>query len=113
MLDIRLITTLGMVIFHSACGLVEYCVPRVVINLDIQHSSVQYLLIFYEDGSWHLAMRVYPFFSIEKIMGLCSLTEEGTTIVRYSSTSENVLTIVLETICVKSSAMQLPVPYSN
>ena len=45
MLDIRFITTLGMAIFHSACGLVEYCIPRVVINLDIQHSSVQYLLI--------------------------------------------------------------------
>ena len=44
MLDIRFITTLGMAIFHSACGLVEYCIPRVVINLDIQHSSVQYLL---------------------------------------------------------------------
>ena len=42
-LDIRFITTLGMTIFHSACGLVEYCIPRVVINLDIQHSSVQYL----------------------------------------------------------------------
>ena len=38
------ITTLEMAIFHSACGLVEYCIPWVVVNLDIQHSSVQYLL---------------------------------------------------------------------
>ena len=44
MLDIRFITTLGTAIFHEACGLVEYCTPQVVINLDMQHSSVQYLL---------------------------------------------------------------------
>jgi len=31
--------------FHSASGLVEHCIPWVVVNLDIQHSSVQYLLI--------------------------------------------------------------------
>ena len=27
-------------IFHSAFGFVEYCIPQVVINLDIQRSSV-------------------------------------------------------------------------
>ena len=31
--------------FHSASGLMEHCIPWVVVNLDIQHSSMQYLLI--------------------------------------------------------------------
>ena len=34
-------TTLVNVIFHSACGLVEYYIPR-IINSDVQHSNVQY-----------------------------------------------------------------------
>ena len=43
-LDIRFITTIRMAIFQLASGLMEYCMPQAVINLDIQHSSVQYLL---------------------------------------------------------------------
>ena len=31
-LDVRFITTLGMVVFNSACGLAEYCIPQVVIS---------------------------------------------------------------------------------
>ena len=33
-----------LVILHLACSLVEYRILQVVKNLDIQHSSMQYLL---------------------------------------------------------------------
>ena len=39
------LTTRGMAIFHLACSHMEYSIPRVVNKPDIQHSSVQYLLI--------------------------------------------------------------------
>ena len=41
-LGYQFITTLGMVIFYLACGLVKYCIPWVVINLDIQHAICAY-----------------------------------------------------------------------
>ena len=60
-LGYQFITTFGMVIFYLACGLVKYCIPLVVINLDIQHA----IFAYYSQKSMYMSC-----FFIVKFSGL-------------------------------------------